>query len=485
VTSRHIAAAGILLLALQAFRSDGYYFPDEYFQTVEFASLKLGVTPPAAMPWEHAERMRPFVQPALYYAVARGLRAVGASRPSQTLLALRLLSAALTAAAILALGKALGARLPEPRRSALLGALFLSWFVPFFFVRTSSEAVSGALLALALAAWLGLERSPGRAALLAGLALGAAFEVRFQTAFAAAGLGAWLALQRRAGARALAALVGGFAIVVLAGALVDRWGYGAWTFTPWNYVRVNLVEGKAAALFGTEPPWFYLRALAEAHAPLSTLLLLTMLLFWWRAPRHPLTWMTLPFLVAHSAVAHKELRFLVPAGLLAAAMAALLALDPAIPLGRVRESRWTRGALRTVVALDLVLLVVLWLVPIRHELSVQHSLRELALADPGARVLVIGPDPFVDKSLTLGFLRPAGWAPEPAASWADADARTAGAARAYVVSPLGQLPPDDLRARRAVRVVAAAAPEWAARALRGPIRRTLMRGVWELGPELP
>lgn len=479
-----IAAAGLLLLALQAVRSDGYYFPDEYFQTLEFASLKLGVTPLEAMPWEHAERMRPFTQPALDYAVVRALRAAGADAPWQALLALRLLSAAVSGAAILGLWRALAPELPDARRPALLAALFFTWYVPFFFVRMSSEALSGALLALALAAWLLLERRPARAGLAAGVALGLAFDVRFQTAFSAVGLVAWLAVQRRAGGRALAALALGGALAAGAGVLLDRWGYGAWTLAPWNYVRANLLEGQAAARFGSEPWWFYLRAMALAHAPLSALLLAAAFLFWWRAPRHPLTWMTLPFFAAHALVAHKELRFLVPLGLLAAAMAALLALDPALLPRCVRQARGRRAAVRAVVGLNALFVVALWLVPIRHELSVQRALRELVEREPAAPVVVLGPDPFVDNELTTTFLRPARWAPARVASWAEAEARLAGDGGAgYVVAPLATLPPDELRARREVLIVASAAPEWAARLLQRPIGRTLMRGLWEIRAE--
>jgi phosphatidylinositol glycan class B len=59
------------VLFAQAWLSQGYFHPDEYFQTVEFASYKLGVTAQAELPWEFAERMRPFLQPATYYALAR------------------------------------------------------------------------------------------------------------------------------------------------------------------------------------------------------------------------------------------------------------------------------------------------------------------------------------------------------------------------------------------------------------------------------
>jgi hypothetical protein len=89
------------------------------------------------------------------------------------------------------------------------------------------------------------------------------------------------------------------------------------------------------------------------------------------------------------------------------------------------------------------------------------------------------PDPFVDKGLPLTFLRPAGWAPVRVASWSEADARLREAGGdAVVVALLGDLPPPDVRARWGLALEAAPLPEWAARPLARPIRKTYMRALW-------
>ena len=70
VRVRLLVLTAVALLAAQAWRSDGYYFPDEWFQVVELASYKLGRTPASDLPWEFREGMRPFLQPAIYFAFA-------------------------------------------------------------------------------------------------------------------------------------------------------------------------------------------------------------------------------------------------------------------------------------------------------------------------------------------------------------------------------------------------------------------------------
>jgi hypothetical protein len=473
---RAVALAALAVLAVQAWVSDGYYHLDEYFQTVEFASHKLGITPAEDLAWEFQDRLRPFLQPAAYHVLLGGLAAAGVEDRGVALFVLRLSTALVGWAAMLLLWRALAPRVPEHRRTWLLAASSLAWCLPFFLVRTSSESLSAPLLAIGVAALLLLHRRPAIAGAAAGAAMGLSFLARYQVGFAIAGVVAWLLLVRRS-ARAAAACLAAVLAVAALGLVLDRWGYGAWTLTPWNYLRVNVLESKAAEVYGRAPPWFYVTALAGAHAPLSTALLAAVVAFWWRARRDVLTWATLPFFVAHTALARKEIRFLVPLMLLAVAMAALLVLDPALrPRLLDARPRLSRALRRTVVALDLAFVAVLLLVPVRHELSVQLRLRELLEDEPGAPVRVIGGlDPFLDKGRPLTFLRPPAWRPQPLASWSEAAPLAAGT---LIAAPLGELPPAALRPR--LELLASAAPEGVARVLARPVRRTQMKALWRV-----
>ena len=80
----------------------------------------------------------------------------------------------------------------EAEKRAFVRYLPLFGFLPYLFVRTSSETLSAAFFALGLALTLG-EKSTRRL-MLAGLFCGLAFECRYQTALLGAGLLAWLAV---------------------------------------------------------------------------------------------------------------------------------------------------------------------------------------------------------------------------------------------------------------------------------------------------
>ncbi len=352
----------LVLLAvtcLTAYSSYAYFHLDEYMQIVEPALRKLGLAPDTPQPWEYGARMRAWLQPALYVASSRVLAAVGVRDVFSLTFCWRLLSGVAGWAALCAL---LGVSLrwferEEDRRAHARVAALLG-FLPYLLVRTSQEALSAAAFTFAFAVVLeGVDPSgtrigqgerasagPSWRFLLAGVLCGLAFELRFQTAFLTIGLFAWLRVMGRAPWRRMATFAAGALAAGVAALPIDRWGYGEWVLPPVEYVRANLIDS-VAVLFGDEPPfaYFYLTP-ANIFFPVVALLLMALLVAWWRHPRHAVTWTTAPFFVIHSLVAHKEERFLFPMVLLATTFPAM-ALAPGYgrPLALVRWAR-TRGA---------------------------------------------------------------------------------------------------------------------------------------------
>ena len=378
MTTRRCLAALLVATCVTAWFSDAYFHVDEYFQVLELARKKLDPASVAELPWEHTERIRPWLQPLLYWTLGRAL---GIRDVFALAFVSRLVTGLANVGAVALWLRTTGPWFEEGEaRRFHLRLTTLAGFLPYLFVRTSSESSSMVALTVALAVALegaapvredsgdidertwsvpALERP--RRTFLVGVLFGVAFELRFQTAFVPAGFAAWLLLRtslpRARVLRVLAIAGAGIALVVAGAALVDRWGYGAWTFPPWSYLRVNVFEG-VAKQYGTYPPFAYLWMLpANVFFPVVAVLILLLILAWARLPWHPLTWATLPFVLVHNLLSHKEERFLFPLAIVALTLAALAITPRASVRRRTRSDvvaervwAWRRGWLGKLVA---------------------------------------------------------------------------------------------------------------------------------------
>lgn len=329
-----------------------FYFPDEHFQILEFMGHKLGVTPVSDLPWEYEARIRPWFQPLLYFLIASPLRVLGLQDMFALVFVLRLLTGLFSVAALAVFARAILDTIEgEAQKRAFARYLPFFGFLPYLFVRTSSETLSAAFFALGLA--VALRNKSVRLLTLSGLLCGLAFEARYQSAMLGLGLFAWLAIIARVRFPALLSFMGGGVAALVLGALADYWGYGVWVFPPWNYFHVNIVQGVAATQFGREPVFAYLYLLpAQLFFAITLVLMAGMIAMWLRNPRHPLTWATLPFVLLHVLVAHKEARFLFPLAIVATAFP-VLGFSPGLPRWRdafARIWRWKDSAAAKLVA---------------------------------------------------------------------------------------------------------------------------------------
>lgn len=331
VVRRHLLFVACVT-CVTAWFSYVYFHNDEHFQIIEFVRAKRGDIPSKYLPWEHAARMRPWLQPFLYWCVSRVLAVFGVTDIFDLAFAFRLLTGLANVGALALFLRTTVPWMPTPEEKLThVRVATLAGFLPYLFVRTSSESASMALVTAGFALLLedGAPSSGGWSvpalkrplrAICTGLAFGLAFEMRFQTAFLIAGVGLWLVVVARAGARSCAVLTLGVLLALGLGALADRWGYGEWVFPAWRYLRVNIFEG-AAEGYGTDPPFAYLwLLLGNVFMPAVAVLLGLAILAWLRCPRHPVTWATLPFFAVHNVIAHKEERFVFPIAVLSTAL---------------------------------------------------------------------------------------------------------------------------------------------------------------------
>lgn len=409
----------LLLILVAAVQSDGFHHPDEYFQVLEFLSAKLGRTPFPDLPWEYSHRVRPWLQPALYFVAARAWATMGIQDPFAWALSFRLFSGLLAWLSLAGLALCVHGWLPgvEARRAAV-GALCLLWFIPYLAVRTSSESLAAScavlglsLLVLTSPAGDGEPAQTSAVALsLVGLLFGLAFQFRYAVGVMIASSIAWAVVVLRVPARRALWLGGGLLLVTGLAACVDRWGYGEWVFPPYRYFVENLIESRAARQFGTYPWYGYLVIpLLNALAPLVLVLMTATLLAWVRHPLHPLTWASVPFFLAHSLLEHKEVRFLFPI----AVMTPVFLVLAAAPSGD-RWDRWlcplwaarSHPAVRGLVGLNLVALALFCLTPTRPQVSFQRFIYRHFPSRFEAYLLTPF-SPYVAEGLGMYFYRPA------------------------------------------------------------------------------
>lgn len=307
---------GLVVFIITAIFSVGYHNHDEHFQILEFANYKMGLSPAADLPWELNAKIRPALQPFIVWCMGNTLQAIDLYNPFTITLILRLAMALLYWWAILRLVNLLLPDFKHHRGKYLwVVSAFLLWFVPYTSVRFSAEAFSGMLFCFAAGTIL-KPNNPGSTRyftlLLAGLLLGFAWFARIQLAFALIGVAIWILFISKWSFRYWILPVLSFIIAVGLCISIDYWFYGEWLFTPYNYYEVNVVQN-IAAQFGVSPWWGYFEFfIMNGVPPISIVLLVLFFRGVWKNPKHLFVLCCIIFLAGHSAVGHKEMRFLFP-----------------------------------------------------------------------------------------------------------------------------------------------------------------------------
>lgn len=303
------------------------FWPDEIHQSLEQAhraAFGYGL-----VPWEFRDGARSWLFPGLIAALWKLAAGVGVDSSLALVLLARLAMVAGSVTAIWLAAK-LAAR-SHGSRAALAVVVILATFPPsvVFAYRAMSETASAPLIVLG--AWLLWQRSE-RAALYAGLAIAAATLLRYQNGLFAIVFALVLLPQRRY-REALAFCSMGVA-VALFGGLLDWVTWGSPFHSLIAYFDFNLVTGGASD-FGVEPFAFYATTLWSSVGPM---LLPLAVLFAIGALAEPILGGTVAiYVLAHSALPHKELRFLVPCFPLFAAVAGI---GVERVLRRVASARW-------------------------------------------------------------------------------------------------------------------------------------------------
>lgn len=313
---KKITLVSIALHLIAAYFSTGFHHFDEHFQITEFVNLKLGGTSGADLPWEFREQIRPWFQPFVYFHIYKVFNFLGLENPFAHVFIWRLLTGLFGVFALVSFRPVLKDWFKEDKFYVLAWAfLNLSWFVPYIQVRTSSESIGISFFLLGMSQFLRADKK--RNGFLAGLFFGLSYLARFQMALPVAILWFWGVFFRKVKINTLVLSACAILLMIGMGVAFDYWGYGNWTFSLWHYFRTNFLEGIMSNVKQYPPYWYIRWALLRGIPPVSLPLIIVTFWGWWKYKSHPLTWATIPLFLFHSAVGHKELRYIYPVIILA------------------------------------------------------------------------------------------------------------------------------------------------------------------------
>ncbi|WP_345211002.1 hypothetical protein [Mucilaginibacter gynuensis] len=295
-----------------AWNSSGYNNADEHFQIIEFANYKLGHSTINDLAWEYKARVRPGLQPALCYLVFNSAYLLGISDKYNMALILRFMSALVSLVVIYWF--VIGARPVIAKRNFnyFVVLSFLLWFLPYINVRFSSESWSGTLFMASLAAIQSqYHKGAIKKPFILGILLGASILFRYQSSLLVMGTILWLLFVDKAGLKKISIITSSIITMLLLGFFIDRWLYDANAFSLYNYFYVNIVKG-VASNYGTSPWYEIMWYIIISPGIIGIYIFSAIIILLIIEPKSILLWAIAPFLIVHSIIPHKELRFLFP-----------------------------------------------------------------------------------------------------------------------------------------------------------------------------
>ncbi len=316
-THKNIFILSLLVYLITAYFSEGYHHPDEHFQILEMCNYKLGNSSAEVLPWEFAAQSRQALPVFIAFVISKVLYFFQITNPFTIAFVLRLITALFAWYVLFKLCLTLLHHIKtKAGKNIFIGMTMLLWFMPYLSVRFSSENLASITFLFAIHLLLKpREASFSKKATVlanAGILLGFCFFFRFQMGFAILGLGLWLLLIHKMNWKSMLLLLTSSIIAMALCVVIDYWFYGNWVLTPVNYFVTQIMHN-VVSNWGVEPWWYYFYLYSiQVFPPLSIILFLFFVLGLYKNPKNLFVWILVPFILAHTAIGHKEMRFLFP-----------------------------------------------------------------------------------------------------------------------------------------------------------------------------
>lgn len=334
-----IVAGAFLLRVFTALAYPNIHHPDEIFQYWE-QGFRL-VHGYGVEPWEARLGFRSWLLPGLIGGVFRLTDALGGSIDTARFILVCLFSA--LSLGIVVASWAWARALAGPAAGLLAAIVAATWFEH---VLLSPKALTEALAAGALLPAAYLLTGPGapglRRLVLGGALLGLAFALRVQLAPAIAVVALGSLVRGDLDARRGAVPIAVAGAVALASGLLDWATLGTPFQSIWITVQENIVKGRQVVIGGEMHPLWYVQVLLYRW----DVLVLPLVLLWALGARRApiLLLIAAAVFLPHSAIAHKEMRYVYPMVPFLMLLAAIGAAELVGALAARLRERWRARA---------------------------------------------------------------------------------------------------------------------------------------------
>ena len=310
----YLILVSLFVHLITAYFSVGFYEQDEHFSILEPIISKLGEN--ATMGWDFSiNQIKQWFLSFIFVYFIKFLVILDINSPFQWIFLIRIFTSILGWISIVSLIHLAKKQLNDEKNlNVFIYISTLFWFYPYFHARPSSENISISLLIIAITMFTYF-RAYKRVLLLCGVIFGLSVATRYTNILIVGFFGIWAILFSKLNLKDCIILALGFLIIFFISVLIDYWGYQENTLVILNYFKLNYHWTQIGyfSSSNTDKWWynFYL-IFNEFLPPISILLIISILGFWIRFPKHIITWITLPYFIFLCTTPHKETRFLFP-----------------------------------------------------------------------------------------------------------------------------------------------------------------------------
>tara|TARA_Y100000590_G_scaffold276817_1_gene310804 strand:+ start:4033 stop:5481 length:1449 start_codon:yes stop_codon:yes gene_type:complete len=316
---------GLILHLISAYFTYGFYSDDEHFQILEPAAYLLGLndviiedTSGYYWEWRLHIRMRPWLQPYIYYHFINLLKLFGIQDPFSWTLIIRLVSSIIGFASITYLFFTFKHIFFKTKNHFNYFIFFGFWFYPFLHSRTSAENLSITLFIFSfciLYKQLQLKQVKLNYFVFftASFLMGLSMVTKFNLVFTTIPFFIWMTVFHF---NIIRIPIYGISVILALsfGLFIDYINWGSYKNTYLQFYKFNLDEtwGRLSD-YGIEPWWyFFTETIAQLAPILSIFFVIGILIFWIKHPTNSITWITFVTVIFISMFSHKEIRYIFP-----------------------------------------------------------------------------------------------------------------------------------------------------------------------------